>query len=79
MPDWRQYVRQNLRLSGLRVEREAEVIEDLAQQLEDAYAEGLHQRIESIASRSRRQETHNRLARAREAGRTLTDVEGSLR
>jgi len=42
MPDWAQYVRQNLRLSGLRVEREAEVIEDLAQQLEDAFAEALH-------------------------------------
>jgi predicted permease len=41
MPDWGQYVRQNLRLSGLKVEREAEVIEDLAQQLEDAYAEAL--------------------------------------
>lgn len=42
MPDWQQYVRQNLRLSGLKAEREAEVIEDLAQQLEDAYAEALH-------------------------------------
>ena len=41
MPDWRQYVRRNLRLSGLRAEREAEVIEDLAQQLGDAYAEAL--------------------------------------
>src|SRR6201986_1004957 len=41
MRDWGQYVRQNLRLSGLKVEREAEVIEDLAQQLEDAYAEAL--------------------------------------
>ena len=41
MPDWTQYVRQNLRLSSLEVEREAEVIEDLAEQLEDAYAEAL--------------------------------------
>lgn len=41
MPDWAQYVRQNLRLSGLEAEREAEVIEDLAEQLEDAYAEAL--------------------------------------
>jgi predicted permease len=41
MPDWAQYVRQNLRLSGLDVEREAEVMEDLAEQLEDAYAEAL--------------------------------------
>jgi putative ABC transport system permease protein len=41
MPDWTQYVRQNLRLSGLRIEREAEVTEDLGQQLEDAYADAL--------------------------------------
>jgi predicted permease len=41
MPDWAQYVRQNLRLSGLEVEREAEVMEDLAEQLEDAYLEAL--------------------------------------
>jgi len=41
MPDWAQYVRQNLRLSGLDVQREAEVMEDLAEQLEDAYAEAL--------------------------------------
>ncbi|HEX2713414.1 MAG TPA: hypothetical protein VHM88_14535, partial [Candidatus Acidoferrales bacterium] len=42
MPDWTQYVRQNLRLSSLRVEREAEVIDDLAEQLEDAYSEALY-------------------------------------
>jgi putative ABC transport system permease protein len=41
MPDWAQYVRQNLRLSGLKAEREADVVEDLAQQLEDAYTEAL--------------------------------------
>jgi len=41
MLDWTQYVRQNLRVSGLQVEREAEVVEDLAEQLEDAYADGL--------------------------------------
>jgi putative ABC transport system permease protein len=42
MPDWTQYIRQNLQLSHLMVEREAEVIEDLAQQLEDAYTDALH-------------------------------------
>ncbi len=42
MPDWTQYIRQNLQLSHLRVEREAEVMEDLAQQLEDAYTDALH-------------------------------------
>ena len=42
MPDWAQYVRQNLQLSGLRVEREADVVEELAEHLEDAYADALH-------------------------------------
>jgi len=41
MPDWAQYVRENLRLSGLEAGREAEVIEDLAEQLENAYADAL--------------------------------------
>jgi hypothetical protein len=33
MPDWSKYVRQNLQLSHLRTEREAEIVEDLAVQL----------------------------------------------
>src|SRR5437588_9617921 len=37
MPDWKQFVRQNLHLRNFRPEREAEIVEDLAQQLEDAY------------------------------------------
>jgi len=47
MRDWIAYVRANLRLAspdspgGLRPEREAEVVEDLARQLEDAYREAL--------------------------------------
>ena len=41
MPDWSQYIRQNLRLPGVRPDREAEIVEDLAQQLEDAYREAL--------------------------------------
>jgi macrolide transport system ATP-binding/permease protein len=41
MPDWPQYVRQNLQLSHLRPEREAEIVEDLAAQLDEAYAEAL--------------------------------------
>ena len=36
MPDWKQYVRERLRLPLLTPEREAEIIEDLAQQLDDA-------------------------------------------
>ncbi|MGB6820558.1 MAG: ABC transporter permease, partial [Candidatus Acidiferrales bacterium] len=41
MPDWAQYVRQNLRLSHLKPEREAEIVEDLAGQLDEAYREAL--------------------------------------
>ena len=37
MPDWATYVRRHLRLTGLRREREAEIVEDLARQFEDAY------------------------------------------
>ncbi|HVN08973.1 MAG TPA: ABC transporter permease [Patescibacteria group bacterium] len=41
MPDWKQYVRKNLRASNLRPEREAEIVDDLAQQLEEAYGDAL--------------------------------------
>ncbi len=41
MPDWPEYVRQRLRLSGFRPEREAEIIEELARQMEDACCEAL--------------------------------------
>src|SRR5580704_8374659 len=41
MPDWPSYVSQNLRLRGFRPEREAEIVEELARQLEDAYSEAL--------------------------------------
>ncbi|MGC2088536.1 MAG: ABC transporter permease [Candidatus Acidiferrales bacterium] len=41
MPDWAQYVRQNLRLAHLQPEREAEIVEDLAGQLDEAYREAL--------------------------------------
>src|SRR5262245_6337295 len=36
MSDWRGYVRERLSLPRLRPERQAEIVEDLAQQLEDA-------------------------------------------
>src|SRR5580704_15662835 len=41
MLDWSAYVGQNLRLRGFRPEREAEIVEEVARQLEDAYAEAL--------------------------------------
>jgi len=39
MFDWTEYVRRNLRLHGFRPEREAEIVEEVARQLEDAYNE----------------------------------------
>ena len=47
MPDWAKFVRQNLRLSHLRPEREAEIVEDLAEQLDEAYAEALQRGLSS--------------------------------
>lgn len=41
MPDWKEYVRQNLHLRNFRPGREGEIVDDLAQQLEDAHKEGL--------------------------------------
>jgi hypothetical protein len=41
MLDWPAYVRRNLRLRGFRPEREAEIVEEVARQLEDAYTEAL--------------------------------------
>jgi len=39
MPDFHEYVRRRLRLDGFRPEREAEIVEEVARQMEDAYAE----------------------------------------
>lgn len=47
MPDWAKFVRQNLRLSHLRPEREAEIVEDIAEQLDEAYAEALQRGLSS--------------------------------
>jgi predicted permease len=47
MPDWSSYVRQNLQLSLLRPEREAEIVEDLAEQLDEAYEEALERGLTS--------------------------------
>jgi predicted permease len=39
--DWVSFVRGHLRLEGIRPERESEIVEDLARQLDDAYRESL--------------------------------------
>src|SRR5439155_3365151 len=41
MADWSAYVRHRLSLPTLRPEREAEVVEDLARQLDEAYREAI--------------------------------------
>jgi len=41
MLDWKAYVRQNLQLENVRPEREVETVDELAQQLEDAYRDAL--------------------------------------
>src|SRR5688572_27647891 len=41
MPDWIEYVRSNLRLSRSLPEDEANAVEEIARQLEDAYLEAL--------------------------------------
>ena len=41
MPDWAAFVRQRLQLPAVRPERETEIVEDLARQLDDAYREAL--------------------------------------
>ena len=41
MPDWKQQVRSRLGGSGLSPEHEAEVVEELAQHLEDIYERAL--------------------------------------
>src|SRR4030095_4980287 len=42
MPDWRGYVRQNLKLTRASTADEANAIEEIARQLEDAYLEALN-------------------------------------
>lgn len=41
MRDWEQYVRQRLLESGLPLEHQAEIVEELAQHLEAAYEDAL--------------------------------------
>ncbi|PYT02409.1 MAG: hypothetical protein DMF60_21435, partial [Acidobacteria bacterium] len=47
MPDWRRYVRQNLKLTRALPEDEANAIEEVARQLEDAYLEALNRGLSS--------------------------------
>jgi predicted permease len=52
MTDWRAYARERLPKLGLRPEREAEIIEELAQQLEGAYSEACAAGVSEEAAHS---------------------------
>ncbi len=41
MRDWKQYVREHLPSLGLSGAREQEIVEEIAQQLDDAYSEAV--------------------------------------
>jgi predicted permease len=65
MPDWHSYVRRHLRLHGFRPEREAEIVEEVARQLEDAYSDALRCGLSEAAARGTAEEQiddWNRLA-----------------
>ncbi len=66
MPDWKRTIRERLSLPRLRPERQAEIVEDLAQQMEDAYRaareRGASAEEAEIAARSEIQDW-DRLAR----------------
>ncbi len=49
---WSSFVREHLRLSGVKPEREAEIVEDLARQLDDAYREAQASGSTEIAARA---------------------------
>jgi len=53
MPDWKQFVRERLPRLGLRAVREAEVVEELAQLLEDRYAAAREEGLDDDAARGR--------------------------
>jgi putative ABC transport system permease protein len=57
MVDWAAYVRGRLKLTGLDPAREAEVVEDVAQQLDDAYREAVAAGLSEADARLRA-ETH---------------------
>ena len=52
MRDWKSHVREHLQLNDLSAEREMEIVEDLAQQLEDVLSGGAEKRIEQSRKRS---------------------------
>jgi putative ABC transport system permease protein len=60
MPDWEQFVRKNLRLTSVEPERETEIVQELAQQIDDAYRDALRRSLSEQEA-------------ARFAGRQVTD------
>src|SRR4051812_34293198 len=52
-PDWATYVRQHLRLPPLQPGREAQIVDEIAQQLDDAYRDELHRGTLEIEAEER--------------------------
>ena len=56
VPDWSAYVRENLQLRGFRPERETEIVEEIAQQLDEAYQEALRAGVSEQEARAAAEE-----------------------
>jgi predicted permease len=79
MPDWAQYVRQNLGVPRLQPEREAEIVEELAGQLEQAYAEAIERGMSPTqAEAAARQHVADWAALATDLGRSERGRESAL-
>src|SRR5262249_23092165 len=77
MPDWRQYVRQNLKLTSVRPEDEAAAVDEIARQLEDAYGDAVDGGVppsEAIEQAELHIPAWNRLSRELVGARRLSAV-----
>ncbi len=74
MPDWKRHVRDNLSLDGLDPAREASIVEDLAQQLEDAYQDALD---DGLAPEQAAESVKRHIPDWQAFGRTLENSQGA--
>ncbi len=70
--DWLSFVREHLRVAGIRPEREAEIAEDLARQLDDAYRDAL---ARGAAESEARAVAKRHIADWNKLGRSLSRLE----
>ncbi|HSE40431.1 MAG TPA: hypothetical protein VLH08_06655, partial [Acidobacteriota bacterium] len=52
MDDWKKYVRDHFQTSNIRPEREAEIVEELAQQLDEVYNDALRNGLNEEQARN---------------------------